>query len=354
LAFFSGCGRKSGEDEISSKVPISEPRGSLQDSMPLGWGASDSAPDTLASIDAPKATVRKVRKPKPPQMPEPAAPPDPLPPPFSLSLRASDDTLEPGSKGRIWVEVQGDTTGLRVEIDLDGDGKPEAVGHRQGEYSGAMAKSGLWNPVVRVMNARGQSASASTRILVNGRLRLELKVRKSRGHMAESLSFRIRGRDPDDPLARARIRIGKTWEPLALPPNPEPGKWVTVYRSRVFGQVGRPRVAVCAVSGDGREQCDSAQVEIYNAPPEAGAFDTLRSRPGEPVTIKPRGRDPDGRIAQWEWDLDGDGKFEVVLRKEESIRYTFARPGVFALALRVTSEDGAQATGRRVVEVGRK
>ena len=55
-------------------------------------------------------------------------------------------TLEPGTKGTLVVGVEGDTAGLKVDIDLNGDGKPEAQGHHLGPYAGVMNQSGLWHP----------------------------------------------------------------------------------------------------------------------------------------------------------------------------------------------------------------
>jgi hypothetical protein len=57
---------------------------------------------------------------------------------------------------------------------------------------------------------------------------------------------------------------------------------------------------------------------------------------------------------KWEWDLDGDGKFDLASRKDGRLKYTFSRKGSFPLTLKVTTADGMTATGVRKVEVRKK
>jgi PKD repeat protein len=75
---------------------------------------------------------------------------------------------------------------------------------------------------------------------------------------------------------------------------------------------------------------------------------------GKPLKIDGSGADPDGSIVRWEWDLDGDGKFDLVSSADGGFQYTFSKEGVFALVLKVTSADGVTATGSRKVEVRKK
>ena len=59
-------------------------------------------------------------------------------------------------------------------------------------------------------------------------------------------------------------------------------------------------------------------------------------------------RDPDGQIVLYEWDLDGDGAFEVT---GGEVRHTFWSPGDFAVTLRVTDDAGATDTDVAVFKV---
>jgi PKD repeat protein len=54
--------------------------------------------------------------------------------------------------------------------------------------------------------------------------------------------------------------------------------------------------------------------------------------------------DPDGTIAQYDWDLDNDGEFEII-NGDATQPVTYTASGVWAVALRVTDNEGATDTG---------
>jgi PKD repeat protein len=61
-------------------------------------------------------------------------------------------------------------------------------------------------------------------------------------------------------------------------------------------------------------------------------------------------RDPDGKIVKYEWDWDGDGKFEEST-KEEKVTRRFQAAGTYNIVLRVTDERGASATCAKTIAV---
>jgi hypothetical protein len=111
---------------------------------------------------------------------------------------------------------------------------------------------------------------------------------------------------------------------------------------------------VCIASRDGRETCRKIPIEIFNAPPICKPGPDLHATLGVPISIEGSGTDPDGKIVKWEWDLNGDGKFDLASETSGKFQYTFAKLGTFPMVLRVTSEDGKQATASRKVEVRKK
>ena len=50
-------------------------------------------------------------------------------------------------------------------------------------------------------------------------------------------------------------------------------------------------------------------------------------------------RDPDGQVARWEWDLDGNGSFETV-RTGPTVTRSYATTGVRTITLRVVDNSG--------------
>jgi len=94
----------------------------------------------------------------------------------------------------------------------------------------------------------------------------------------------------------------------------------------------------------------NVSVETANEPPSA-AFDYGPSDPAvdERVTLDASGAtDPDGSVASYEWDLDGDGRYEATGR---TVDHAFGEPGDYAVTLRVTDGDGATDEVTRTVSV---
>lgn len=69
------------------------------------------------------------------------------------------------------------------------------------------------------------------------------------------------------------------------------------------------------------------------------------TRAGKPKTFTAaRSSDPDGQVARWEWDLDGDGAFETDGGSSPQTTITYRDMGAVTIGLRVTDDDGATAT----------
>jgi YD repeat-containing protein len=94
-------------------------------------------------------------------------------------------------------------------------------------------------------------------------------------------------------------------------------------------------------------------VSIGNAVPTA-AF-TLSANPaviGSTVTFNgSSSSDPDGTIAKYEWDLDGDGSYETDTGTTPTASRSYASAGSVTVGLRVTDDDGANATTSRALTV---
>jgi YD repeat-containing protein len=63
-------------------------------------------------------------------------------------------------------------------------------------------------------------------------------------------------------------------------------------------------------------------------------------------------KDPDGTIAKYEWDLDGNGTYETSTGSTATVSKSYAAPGTYQVGLRVTDNGGATATTTRTVVVG--
>ena len=73
---------------------------------------------------------------------------------------------------------------------------------------------------------------------------------------------------------------------------------------------------------------------------------------GETVQFNGAGSsDPDGSVASYAWDLDGDGSFETSTGSTPTTSRAYATGGTVTVGLRVTDNDGATAVTTRVVTV---
>jgi PKD domain len=125
--------------------------------------------------------------------------------------------------------------------------------------------------------------------------------------------------------------------------------------ARVLGE-GTPVIGVRATDDAGRAATlrQSVPVHAGNLAP-SGAIDATpeSARPGEPVTVKATGSDPDGKVAKVELDLDGDDAYEVSVDGPPPVSrdVTFATPGQRVLKARLTDDSGVATVTTTTLDV---
>jgi hypothetical protein len=73
------------------------------------------------------------------------------------------------------------------------------------------------------------------------------------------------------------------------------------------------------------------------------------SRSGRVVTFTSTSVDPDGDITRFAWDLDGDGAFDDA--EGATVKRRYGRPGVYAIGLQVTDDQGVVDTVTKELRV---
>jgi len=91
-----------------------------------------------------------------------------------------------------------------------------------------------------------------------------------------------------------------------------------------------------------------------NNPPTASiggptTFQSLTS-----VTFTATVADTDGSVVKYEWDLDGDGDYDVSGATKQTVIAQYPTPGPRTVGLRVTDDDGANGTAQRAITVGNR
>jgi hypothetical protein len=94
-------------------------------------------------------------------------------------------------------------------------------------------------------------------------------------------------------------------------------------------------------------------VTVQNvAPIPKLAFSPSLPQTGQTVSFSAAGsNDPDGSIAVYRWDLDGDGVFETNTGTQPSASRTYSTGGNFPVKVQVQDNDGAMATAATTVPV---
>jgi hypothetical protein len=118
---------------------------------------------------------------------------------------------------------------------------------------------------------------------------------------------------------------------------------------------GTPTVGVRATDDAGRAATlrQSIPVHAGNLAPSGAIEATPESaQPGEPVTVKATGADPDGKVAKVELDLDGDGAYEVSVDGPPVSRaVTFATAGQRVLEARLTDDSGVATVSTTTLDI---
>jgi len=103
-------------------------------------------------------------------------------------------------------------------------------------------------------------------------------------------------------------------------------------------------ISLTATDDAGATHTTVAEIVIENLPPTAVATaEPSELSTGDPVTLDASmsvDPSPDGSIAQYEWDLDGDGSFEHA-GSSPTLCHRYDDDGSYAVRVRVTDDDGA-------------
>jgi len=119
----------------------------------------------------------------------------------------------------------------------------------------------------------------------------------------------------------------------------------------LYGEPGTYTVHFFIKTADSTCVCATAYAVVYNESPLAYAGENIVTIPGRAVTFYGSGTDPDGEILRYEWDFDGDSRYDYSSETADSITFVYENKGFYRATLRVMAKDGYMAKSSIDVDV---
>jgi PKD repeat protein len=114
------------------------------------------------------------------------------------------------------------------------------------------------------------------------------------------------------------------------------------YETWTYQAIGIYYAVLMVIDNDGANDTDKVKVTVVegNEPPSADAGDDLKVHAQELVYFHGTGSDPDGDIIEYQWDFDGDGKFDYSSDETGETTWIYTIPDTYYAVFKVT-DDGA-------------
>jgi len=221
--------------------------------------------------------------------------------------------------------------------DTDGDGVDDKRG---GDLRITYAKAGSYPLRLRVADDRGRTADATVTITVTDNPPVARVSAPASVGLGQRAAFD--GTDSSDPDGDV---VAWEWD------LDGDGRYETTGAtpSLTYTAPGTYTVRLRVTDDNGAQATATTTVRVTNQPPRAVIAVPARKVVNTDLTFDGSGSsDPDGEVVLWEWDLDGDGRYETTGARPV---YRYATAGKRTIALRVTDAFGATATATAQITV---
>jgi PKD repeat protein len=186
-------------------------------------------------------------------------------------------------------------------------------------------------------------------IVVNAEPTAAFQWDPDKGTTGQDVHFSSESDDPDGPVKDYLWRFGDgVTSTLRNPVHP-------------FAEAGRYRVTLTATDAYGASSTVARNIDVAdrpvegpppNKPPVANfVFGPSSPRVEDQVQFASSSYDPEGKLSEQRWDLDGDGQFDDA--RGDEVVWTFTSPGEHKVRLRVEDSAGAATVKERTVIVRR-
>jgi PKD repeat protein len=239
-----------------------------------------------------------------------------------------------------------DGTIARYLWDLDGNGTFETDTGNAASVTRSYAIAGDRQIGLEVIDDKGARAKATRTLTIqNSPPSASFTISPNPASIGATVTFdAAASKDTDGTIAKYE------WD-LDGDGSYETDSGTTAAISGSYGTTGERTIRLRVTDNQGAVTTAAKTLTVQNAPPSASFTATPESAPtGTTVTFNGSGStDPDGTIAKYEWDLDGNGSYETSTGATASATTAYATPGARTVGLRVTDNGGATATTTRTV-----
>jgi hypothetical protein len=240
-----------------------------------------------------------------------------------------------------------------VSVKIDGGDWAVATGTLSWSYKWDTAGAVAGTHTIHARSSDGSLDSAEATDTVTVRKLPTPVVLSDPASVGEKWVVLVWSRNADSDFARYEVYMSEQeGQPLSeLSPRNIPTQSVTVYNytglqprtTYWFRVVVKINSGLQAVSNE-----VFATTERENQPPVAMlTASTTRATVGSSITFSADGSyDPDrgGRVARFQWDFDGSGRFAIDSGLISSQRHEFGRAGKFTVSVLITDDRGATST----------
>jgi len=122
--------------------------------------------------------------------------------------------------------------------------------------------------------------------------------------------------------------------------------------SYTYTEPGTYQVTLTVIDSAERSATDTLQVRALSAPFVEASATPVSGKPPLKVSFSAASSDVDGKIVRYQWDVNGDGKFDSSSKKTAARSYTYKKKGTYQAVIQVTDNHGLTARDEVTIEVG--
>lgn len=177
-------------------------------------------------------------------------------------------------------------------------------------------KEGSYEVYCKVSDDKGGEAMKMRSIVVVNKKAVVDAGGPYKAFVNDTVAFAGTGSDPDNKI------ISYLWD-FDNDGKPDHQSTKSKELNKVYTTAGTFTIAFGMLTDDSATVWDKSDVLIQNRSPKAYAGENIVSKAGKKVSLQGKGSDPDGNIALYRWDFDGDGTWDWESSQNGTTNHTY-------------------------------